>query len=56
MNPDDLYVAYRQFAQFTIESGRKLHCNLDGEPLRKKRLRFSVLPRHLKVAFPMPLS
>ena len=51
MNPDNVYVAYRQLAEFTIESGRKLHCNLDGEPVRKKRLRFSVLPRHLKVAF-----
>lgn len=50
-NPDNVHVAYRQLAEFTIESATKLHCNLDGEPIRKKRLRFSVLPSHLQVAF-----
>ncbi len=51
MNPDNTNVLYRQLAEFTIESDQKLHCNLDGEPVKKKRLRFSVLPRHLKVVF-----
>ncbi len=51
MNPDNVHVDYRQLSEFTIESGEKLHCNLDGEPLHKKKLRFSVLPRHLRVAF-----
>ena len=37
--------------EFTIESDRKLHCNLDGEPILKKRLEFSVLPQHLLVAY-----
>jgi lipid kinase YegS len=51
MNPDNIHVSYRQLAEFTIESEQKLHCNLDGEPMQKKKLRFSVRPRHLKVAF-----
>ena len=29
-----------------------LHCNLDGEPIHKRKLRFSVLPSHLQVAIP----
>jgi lipid kinase YegS len=51
MNPDNVHIAYRQLAEFTIESDQKLHCNLDGEPTHKKKLRFSIRPRHLKVAF-----
>ena len=51
MNPDNVHVAYRQLAEFTIESDQKLHCNLDGEPMHKRKLRFSVRPRHLMVAF-----
>ncbi len=51
MNPDNKHIAYRQLAEFTIESEQKLHCNLDGEPVHKKRLHFSVRPRHLKVAY-----
>jgi len=50
MNPNNKHVAYRQLAEFTIQSETKLHCNLDGEPLRKKKFHFKVLPRHLKVA------
>ncbi len=51
MNPDNIHVLYRQLPKFTIESDRKLHCNLDGEPMKKKKLRFKVLPQHLKVAY-----
>ena len=51
MNPDNRNVFYEQLSEFTLESDRKLHCNLDGEPIHKKKLRFSVLPRHLRVAF-----
>ena len=51
MNPENRHVTYRQLPEFTIESDQKLHCNLDGEPMHKKRLRFSVLPRHLRVAY-----
>ncbi|MGI9342630.1 MAG: lipid kinase YegS [Gammaproteobacteria bacterium] len=51
MNPDNKHVFYRQLAEFTIESEQKLHCNLDGEPLHKKKLKFSTRPRHLRVAY-----
>lgn len=51
MNPDNVFIAYRQLAEFTIESDQKLHCNLDGEPIQKKNLRFSVRPKHLRVAY-----
>jgi diacylglycerol kinase family enzyme len=51
LNPDNTEIIYRQLPAFTIESKEKLHCNLDGEPILRKRLRFSVLPRHLKVAY-----
>jgi YegS/Rv2252/BmrU family lipid kinase len=51
MNPDNVHVAYHQLAEFTIESDQKLHCNLDGEPMHKRKLRFSIRPRHLRVAF-----
>jgi diacylglycerol kinase family enzyme len=33
------------------EERQKLHCNLDGEPIRKKKLKFSVLPGRLRVAY-----
>lgn len=51
MNPDNKHVVYRQLAEFTIKSKQKLHCNLDGEPIKKKNLRFSLLPRKLRVAY-----
>ena len=51
MNPDNRFVFYQQLPEFTIESEQKLHCNLDGEPVREKKLKFSVLPQHLKVAY-----
>ena len=51
MNPDNKHVGYMQLAEFTIESDRKMHCNLDGEPILRKKFRFSVLPRHLNVVY-----
>ena len=51
MNPDNKHVSYRQLAEFTIKSEQKLHCNLDGEPMSKKKLKFSVLPKRLRVAY-----
>jgi lipid kinase YegS len=51
MNPNNKHVGYRQLSEFTIESDRKMHCNLDGEPVLKKKFRFSVLPRHLSVVY-----
>ena len=51
MNPNYRFVAYRQLAEFVIESDQELHCNLDGEPVRKKKLKFSVRPGQLRVAY-----
>jgi len=51
MNPDNQILYYRQLPEFSIESDRKLHCNLDGEPILKKRLRFSVLPKFLQLVY-----
>ena len=50
-NSSNQNIYYRQFANFTIESENKLHCNLDGEPYLRRKLHFSVLPAHLQVAF-----
>jgi len=50
-SPDNRYLYYRQLSEFTIETKREAHFNLDGEPTQKKRLRFSVLPKHLKVVY-----
>jgi lipid kinase YegS len=51
MNPGNENIVYRQLESFTIRSDSKLHCNLDGEPLFKRKFRFSVLPSHLKVVY-----
>ena len=51
MNPDNRFVFYRQLMEFTIEADQKLHYNLDGEPVRKKKLKFNILPQHLRVAY-----
>ncbi len=51
MNPNNKHVYYRQLSEFTIESEQKLHCNLDGEPIHEKQLRFSILPKRLQVAY-----
>ena len=51
MNPDNKHVFYRQLKKFTIKSDQKLHCNLDGEPIHKKTLKFSILPKRLRVAY-----
>ncbi len=51
MNPDNRFVLYRQLPEFTIESDQKLHCNLDGEPVCKKKLKFKILPKQLLLAY-----
>jgi len=51
MNPDNRFVFYRQLPEFTIEADQKLHCNLDGEPVSKKKLKFSILPKQLLLAY-----
>ena len=50
-NPDNQFLYYRQLAKFTIETKREVHFNLDGEPVRAKRFKFSILPKHLGLAF-----
>jgi len=50
-NPDNRFLHYRQLSEFTIESTRDLHLNLDGEPMLERKLEFSVLPKHLGVVF-----
>ncbi len=51
MNPENEFLYYRQLPEFTIEADEKLHYNLDGEPVLRRRLAFSVLPQHLGVAY-----
>lgn len=51
MNPENRNVFYMQLSNFTIESDKKIHCNLDGEPIHKKKLKFSILREHLSVAY-----
>ena len=50
-NPDNQFVYYRQLPEFTIETDQDVHFNLDGEPTKQRKLKFSVLPRHLGVAY-----
>ena len=51
MNPSNGNIYYRQLREFTLSSAEELHCNLDGEPYLKKKLRFGILPNHLKLVF-----
>jgi diacylglycerol kinase family enzyme len=50
-NPDNKVLRYWQLPEFTIEAEREVHFNLDGEPTTEHKLHFSVLPKHLGVAF-----
>lgn len=50
-NPANRIVYYRQLAEFTLESAKGLHFNLDGEPAVETRMRFSVLPKRLEVVY-----
>jgi lipid kinase YegS len=50
-DPDNKVLRYWQLPEFTIEAEREVHFNLDGEPTTEHKLHFSVLPKHLKVAF-----
>ena len=50
-NSDNQFVYYRQLPEFTIETDQDVHFNLDGEPTKQRKLKFSVLPRHLGVAY-----
>lgn len=50
-NPDNRFLHYRQLKEFTVETEQPVHFNLDGEPTRQRKLKFSVLPGHLGVAY-----
>jgi lipid kinase YegS len=50
-DPDNQLIHYWQLPKFTIECEREVHFNLDGEPTRARKLKFSVLPRHLEVVY-----
>ena len=50
-SPDNKVLRYWQLPEFTIEAQREVHFNLDGEPTTETELHFSVLPKHLGVAF-----
>jgi lipid kinase YegS len=50
-NPNNRVLRYWQLPDFTIAADREVHFNLDGEPTTETELHFSVLPRHLGVAF-----
>lgn len=50
-NPNNRFVYYRQLPKFTLESAKGVHFNLDGEPTVETKIKFSVLPKHLKVAY-----
>ena len=50
-DPNNKILRYWQLPEFTIEAEREVHFNLDGEPTTESKLHFSVLPKHLGVAF-----
>ena len=50
-NPDNEFIHYLQLPEFTIETEQDVHFNLDGEPTQQRKLKFSVLPKHLGVAY-----
>jgi diacylglycerol kinase family enzyme len=50
-DPNNKILRYWQLPEFTIEAEREVHFNLDGEPTTENKLHFSVLPKHLGVAF-----
>ena len=50
-NPDNKVLRDWQLPELTIEAEREVHFNLDGEPTTEHKLHFSVLPKHLGIAF-----
>ena len=50
-SPDNEFLHYLQLPEFTIETKQDVHFNLDGEPTKQRKLKFSVLPKHLGVAY-----
>ena len=50
-DPNNQFVHYWQLPEFTIETDQDVHFNVDGEPTLQRKLKFSVLRRHLGVAY-----
>ena len=49
MNPRNEHLLYRQLSAFTIETGKPLHVNLDGEPIKGTHFEFQCYPEALSV-------
>jgi lipid kinase YegS len=49
MNPGNEHLLYRQLSAFTIETGKPLHVNLDGEPIKGTHFEFRCCPEALSV-------
>ena len=49
MNPRNEHLLYRQLSAFTIETGKPLHVNLDGEPIKGTHFEFRCCPEALSV-------
>jgi len=45
-------VMYRQLSSFEIQANHEMQMNLDGEPIRDRNFKVSVLPRRLKFLLP----
>jgi lipid kinase YegS len=48
-NPQNEHLLYRQLSAFTIEAGKRLHVNLDGEPIEGSHFEFQCIPKALSV-------
>ena len=49
LNPRNEHLLYRQLSAFTIETGKPLHVNLDGEPIKGTHFEFRCCPEALSV-------
>ena len=49
INPRNEHLLYRQLSAFTIETGKPLHVNLDGEPTKGTQFEFRCIPEALSV-------
>ena len=49
VNPRNEHLLYRQLSTFTIETGKPLHVNLDGEPIKGTHFEFQCCPEALSV-------
>jgi YegS/Rv2252/BmrU family lipid kinase len=49
LNPRNEHLLYRQLSVFTIETGKPLHLNLDGEPIKGTHFEFQCCPEALSV-------